>query len=53
MTRRAPASREQDEIRVKALQQALIAGEQSGVPEPFDFEAFKAAKRKAFSQASD
>lgn len=31
---------EDHEIRVKALQDALIAGEQSGVPKPFDNEAF-------------
>lgn len=36
---------EEHETRVKALEDALIAGEQSGEPEPFDFEAFKARKR--------
>jgi antitoxin ParD1/3/4 len=36
---------EERETRVKALQDALIAGEQSGEPRPFDFEAFKARKR--------
>lgn len=36
---------EEHEAKVKALQDALIAGEQSGPPEPFDFEAFKARKR--------
>ncbi len=39
---------EEHEARVKALQDALIAGEQSGEPQPFDFEAFKARKRAAF-----
>ncbi len=36
---------EEHETRVKALQDALVAGEQSGDPRPFDFEAFKARKR--------
>lgn len=31
---------EEHEARVKALQDALIAGEQSGEPRPFDNEAF-------------
>lgn len=31
---------EEHEIRVKALQEALIAGEESGEPQPFDNEAF-------------
>ena len=31
--------------KVKALQDVLIEGEQSGEPRPFDFEAFKARKR--------
>ncbi|MEG3180052.1 type II toxin-antitoxin system ParD family antitoxin [Sphingomonas sp. LT1P40] len=39
---------EEHEARVRALQDALIAGEQSGEPQPFDFEAFKARKRAAF-----
>jgi antitoxin ParD1/3/4 len=39
---------EEHETRVKALQDALIAGEQSGVPQSFDFEAFKARKRAEF-----
>lgn len=41
---------EEHEARVKALQAALIEGEQSGEPVPFDFEAFKARKRAAFAQ---
>lgn len=36
---------EEHEARVKALQDALIAGEQSGEPRPFDFEAFKQRRR--------
>lgn len=36
---------EEHEGKVRALQNALIAGEQSGDPRPFDFEAFKARKR--------
>lgn len=39
---------EEHETRVKALQDALIAGEQSGEPRPFDFEAFKARKRAEY-----
>jgi antitoxin ParD1/3/4 len=31
---------EEHEVRVKALQDALIAGEASGEPKPFDNEAF-------------
>lgn len=40
---------EEHEVRVKALEAALIAGEQSGEPEPFDFEDFKARMRSGFS----
>ncbi len=36
---------EEHEAKVKALQEALIAGEESGEPQPFDFDAFKARKR--------
>ncbi len=36
---------EEHEIRVKALQDALLEGEQSGEPRPFDFEDFKASKK--------
>ena len=39
---------EEHEMKVKALQDALIAGEQSGEPRPFDFDAFKARKRAEF-----
>lgn len=34
--------------KVQALQDALIEGEQSGDPQPFDFDAFKASKRAEF-----
>lgn len=36
---------EERETRIAALQNALIEGEQSGDPRPFDFEDFKAQKR--------
>ncbi|WP_326524991.1 type II toxin-antitoxin system ParD family antitoxin [Sphingomonas sp.] len=36
---------EENEAKVRALQDALIAGEASGEPAPFDFDAFKARKR--------
>jgi len=42
---------EEHEAKVKALQDALIAGEQSGEPLALDFDAFKARKRAAFTQA--
>ena len=35
---------EEHEAKVKALQDALIASEQSGEPAPFDFDAFIARK---------
>lgn len=35
---------EEHEAKVRALQEALIAGEESGEPQPFDFEALKARK---------
>lgn len=38
---------EERETEVRALQAALIEGEESGEPQPFDFEAFKARKRAA------
>ena len=40
---------EEHEAKVKSLQEALIAGEQSGAVRPFDFEAFKARKRAGIS----
>ena len=42
---------EEHEAMVKALQDALIAGEQSGAPQPFDLNAFKARKRAEFGNA--
>lgn len=39
---------QEHEARVKALQDALIVGEQSGEPQPFDFDDFKARKRAEF-----
>lgn len=36
---------EEHESKVKALQDALNVGLESGAPRPFDFEAFKARKR--------
>ena len=41
---------EDHETKVKALQDALIAGEQSGEPTAFDFDDFKARKRAEFYQ---
>ncbi len=38
---------EEHEAKVKALQDALIEGEQSGEPQHFDFDAFIARKRDA------
>lgn len=43
---------EEHEAKVTALQDALISGEQSGEPQPFDFEAFKARKRAEFDTTS-
>lgn len=42
---------EEHEARVKALRDALIAGEQSGKPRPFDFEEFKARKQAELDNA--
>ncbi|NKK57665.1 type II toxin-antitoxin system ParD family antitoxin [Rhizobium leguminosarum bv. viciae] len=39
---------EEHEAKVKALQDALIEGEESGPATPFDFDAFNARKRAAF-----
>lgn len=36
---------EDQETRLEALRSALIAGEESGEAEPFDFDAFVAAKK--------
>jgi len=44
---------EEHEAKVKALQDALIAGEQSGAPRPFNFNEFKARKRAEFNQVTE
>jgi antitoxin ParD1/3/4 len=36
---------EEHETRVRALEAALVEGENSGEPRPFDFDAFKLRKR--------
>lgn len=36
---------EDREVQMSALRSALVAGEQSGAPKEFDFDAFIAAKR--------
>ena len=41
---------EEHEAKVKALQDALIEGEQSGEPQPFDFNKFKERKRVQLDQ---
>jgi len=40
---------QEHEAKVRALEAALIEGEQSGEPQPFDFDAFLAQKRAEFS----
>jgi antitoxin ParD1/3/4 len=42
---------EEREASLQALRAALIEGEKSGAPEPFDFEAFITEKRKGASTA--
>ncbi|PYE87477.1 type II toxin-antitoxin system ParD family antitoxin [Phyllobacterium leguminum] len=39
---------EEHEAKVKALEAALIEGEESGEPQPFDNEAFKARMRAVY-----
>lgn len=41
---------EERETKIASLRQALIKGEQSGPPRPFDFDAFIARKRETASQ---
>jgi len=41
---------EEHEAKVKALQDALIAVEQSGESGPFDFETFKTRKRAEYEE---
>ena len=36
---------EDQETQLAALRASLVAGEESGAPEPFDFDAFVAAKK--------
>ncbi|MDB2439379.1 type II toxin-antitoxin system ParD family antitoxin [Hellea sp.] len=40
---------EEHETKVRALQEALMAGEQSGQATPFDFEAFIAGKQRGLN----
>lgn len=42
---------EEHEAKVRALEAALIAGEESGPPTAFDFDAFIAHKRSSAAQA--
>ena len=44
---------EEREAKVRALQEALITGEQSGKQQPFDFDEFKKRKRAEFSRAEN
>ena len=41
---------EEHETRVKALQEALIAGEESGEPQSMNFDGFKARKRRKIDE---
>lgn len=41
---------EEHEARVRALHDALVVGEESGAPLPFDVAAFKTRKRAAFQE---
>ena len=43
---------EEHEAKVKTLQNALTAGEQSGTPRPLDFERLKAHKRAEFNRTA-
>ena len=40
-----------DNIKKQVLRQALIEGENSGTPQPFDFEDFKKRKRAELTQS--
>lgn len=42
---------EEHEARVRALEAALIEGEESGPPQPFDFDAFIERKQALSAQA--
>ena len=41
---------EEHELRVQALRSALVDGEESGPPEPFDIQAFLRDKRANYSE---
>jgi len=41
---------EEHEAKVKTLEAALIEGEQSGDPRPFDFETFKTRMRAEYER---
>lgn len=41
-----------DQDAVKALHDALVEGEQSGEPQPFDFDRFKTRKRAELDHSS-
>jgi antitoxin ParD1/3/4 len=43
---------EEQEARLRALQAALIEGEQSGAPSPFDFETFLQGKRASKAEGA-
>lgn len=43
---------EEHETKVRVLQDALVAGERSGEPTLFDFDAFKARKRAEHERAN-
>ena len=45
VVREGPQLLEKHKAKARALQDALIAGERSGKPQLFDFEAFKLRKR--------
>lgn len=44
---------EEHEAKVKTLQDALVAGEQSGTPRPLDFEKFKSRKREELGRTAE
>jgi len=41
---------EEHDVRLKALQDALVAGEESGVPAPFESESFLVRMRTKYGQ---
>ena len=48
MPSKTAISLDEHETKVRALQEALIAGEKSGESTPFDFEAFISEKRAGY-----